>query len=84
MMENDIELLEKLGINVIEVTEPMPKDNADISMRGKFYIDDSKFIPMCRLVKIVDMICESKNPQINEQFNHLVTMLFLTEDKKNG
>lgn len=94
MNRSEQQLLEKLGIMIsgleYEYPEPSPYNGSygrpagDVITTGNFMIDDSKFGPMCRLIHIVDMICESKNPAVNKQFEHLLTMLELTKDNKNG
>ena len=92
MNDNEQQLLARLGIIVTDLEYEHAADlylnpvdsNDEVIETGRFRIDQSRFRPMCHLIKLVDMLAESKNPQIEEQFNHLVTMLFLTEDKKNG
>ncbi len=82
MNENEIQLLEKLGIIVTDiVNDHDPRSPDGLLISGNFLIDESRFRPMCSLIKIVDMICESKSPGVEEQFNQLITMLNLTQEK---
>lgn len=91
MTEEDLALLRKLGIIVqdLEYThKPIPlheieryglEDKVEVEVSGKFMIDESQFRPMCHLIRITDMICENRNPQVQEMYHQLVTLLFLTE-----
>lgn len=92
----DLALVEKLGIMILELDyrEPdvdafmqrgrNPGDLPEVTVHGTFTIDESKFRPMCRLIELVDMICESKNPMVEKQFHHLITLLNLTKENKHG
>lgn len=92
MNNHELQLLKKLGILITDLeytrSEPSPYDGShgtvkgDVITTGSFEIDEDRFRPMCHLIRLVDMICESKNPGVNETFNHLVTMLELTKDNK--
>ena len=85
----DHALLGKLGINVtkleyqhngIPISEQQhPGGDPDISTTGTFTIDETVFRPMCHLIRITNMIVESKNPAVNEMYNQLITMLELTK-----
>jgi len=94
MNDRDIALLRKLGIHVnnVEYTpehtsyrglDEAHKKNIPVpfTVSGSFTVDESTFRPMCRLIELVDLICESKNPTVEKQFHHLITLLNLT---KNG
>jgi hypothetical protein len=90
MNQNEQELLMKLGIVITDLEydypEPSPYDGSygrasgDVTCHGTFTIDESRFRPMCNRIKIVDMIAESKNPMVSEQFHHLITLLELTKE----
>jgi len=83
MNDADIALLRKLGIEVTDLEyEPktmMGNDPSPYTIRGEFIIDESTFRPMCRLIELTDMICESKHPVVSEQYHHLITLLNLTK-----
>lgn len=89
MNNADHELLNKLGIiiNNLEYThrgvptgmQDYPGGNPEIKISGTFTIDETVFRPMCRLIRITDMMVESKNPAVNEMYNQLITMLELTK-----
>ena len=90
---DQIDLLRKMGIVVDNLEfhqKPIPvremerlglePDAAvDVEVTGTFKIDNERFVPMCHLIRITDMICENKNPAVQEMYHELVTMLFLTE-----
>ena len=88
----DHALLDKLGINItnLEYThneiqtglQKHPGGEPVLTTRGTFYIDEDRFRPMCHLIRITDMIVESKNPAVSKMYEQLVTMLHLTEEKK--
>ena len=93
MTDYDIMLLRKLGIIITETEythneipcgmQQMRYQVAPVvNVRGTFYLDESVFRPMCRLIQLTDMIAESKNPVVNEMYEHLVTMLNLTKEEK--
>ena len=89
MNSADFVLLSKLGIDVTDMEftiDGVPvgvKEYAcgapEIKTTGTFTIDENVFRPMCHLIRITDMIVESKNPAVNEMYNHLITMLELTK-----
>jgi len=88
MNDRDYALLRKLGIlvNDVEFDEESPQRDgtSPYTIRGTFQIDESRFRPMCRLIELVDLMCENKNPVAQEQFHHLVTLLNLTKENKHG
>ena len=84
MNQNEQKLLDKLGIMISGLEYEYPSTSSDPIATGNFMIDASRFGPMCRLIHIVDMLNESKNPAIEEQFHHLITMLELSKENKDG
>ncbi len=81
--ERDTYLLRKLGLEVTALTyERVSPHNDTIEVAGTFKLDDSVFRPMCRLIEIVDMMNESRNPAVMETFGHLITMLELSKKNK--
>ena len=87
MNNADLTLLGKLGIDVTNLEywhdgvgmQEHPGGDPEIKTTGTFTIDENVFRPMCHLIRITDMIVESKNPAINEMYAQLVTMLELTK-----
>lgn len=90
MTDQQKALLMKLGVLITKLeythneipchTQMRPAGpEPEIKIRGEFVIDENRFGSMCNLIKIVDMICESDNPVVEQQFHHLVTLLNLTE-----
>ena len=85
----DHALLGKLGIDITNLEywhdgvptgmQNHPGGNPDIKTTGVFTIDENVFRPMCHLIRITDMIVESKNPAVNEMYAQLITMLELTK-----
>ena len=91
MNTGEMELLGKLGIIVTKleyVKRPMHiremsadsfEDPTVVEVRGKFVIDESRFRSMCHLVRLTDMMCESKNSAVHETYEHLITLLELSK-----
>lgn len=93
---NQIDLLRKMGIVVdnlefhhkplpvweMEKYDLDPDAAVEVEITGTFKIDNERFVPMCHLIKITDMICENKNPAVQEMYHQLVTLLFLTEKQQ--
>jgi hypothetical protein len=84
MNEQEQKFLADLGIIVTDVSyefagsQDLVRD--DLITTGAFVIDYSKFRSTCHLIKIVGMICESKNPAVAEMFDQLITMMELTKE----
>lgn len=74
---DDIDLLIRFGILVQDMT--VDRYDMDNTIRGTFILKEDVFRPMCHLIRIVDMINESKNPAIQETFGHLIEMLELSK-----
>ena len=91
MKQHDQDLLNKLGLQVIDIdyiTRPMhirEMSAADfekpvkVAIQVKVEIDEERFYSMCHLIRLTDMMCESKSQAVQETYNHLVTLLELSK-----
>lgn len=91
MSKEEEELLRKIGLDIYDIEYSQgktiycgsnPEEWIETTIYGKFWVKEDTFHLMCRLLKITDMICESNNPQVQELYQQLVTLLFLTEEQK--
>ena len=88
MSTDNIKWLSMLGLRVVgteHVQSPGVYDRGDgdeVTVIYSVDINQEVFGPMARLVKIVSMLNESKNPAVEQQFHNLVTMLELTKESK--
>jgi len=81
MMENEQSAMEKLGIDIIATYRKVnEQDEHRWDVEYTVRVREDTFGPMVRLVSMVDAVCKSKNPAVEEQFNQLLTMLALTKE----
>ena len=97
MTAEQIELLARFGLYITSVDYEHEHVNLDgIGMqyqrdatvpgtiRGEYRLDQHRFDPNCRFLRIVEMIVQSDNPAVQETFEQLITLLELTKDEGTG
>jgi len=81
MNQNEQLAMAKLGLDVIATHRSINSaSNSHCTIEYTVRVREDTFGPMIRLVSMVDAVCNSKNPGVEEQFNQLLTMLELTKE----
>jgi hypothetical protein len=83
MNKNERQLLAKLGLILTDLELGPEQDrNGEFITTGSFKIDNEVFRSMCYLIRLTEMIANTKNPACNKMFEQLVTMLELTRKEE--